>query len=413
MRTADLGMPGGLGVAADEQFFKQFLARPQAGECQLDVAFGIVCIPHREAREMDHEACQVLNAHRVAHVEQVDRARLGRIGRHGGGLNHQLGCFGNGHEIARDVGMGHRDRPATLDLLPELGDHAARRAQHVAKANHGKARGSACGQPFASQCLHHHFSQSFGGPHHVGGAHGFVGADEHHVLNPGTQGGPGHIQRAQHIVANGGHRVVFHQGHMLVRCRVVHGVGPVRLHQLGHAVFIAHIGEQGSQLQRGGFVVGGLPQAFQVFHNRVQRIFVEFDEHQLGGVLRHDLAAQFAANGAARAGNHDGLAGDVTGHQLRVWWHRVAPQQVFQRHLAQLVGVYPAVGQIGQPGQGAHPDAGAVEQFHDLGAACPRYRGQRQQHVAHAVDLHLGFDRRRVVDQLAHDAPALQAWVVV
>ena len=62
---------------------------------------------------MHHEAREVVDLHRLAHVKDEDLA----AGGHCSGLDDELGGLGDGHEIARDVGMGDRDRAARLICL--------------------------------------------------------------------------------------------------------------------------------------------------------------------------------------------------------------------------------------------------------------------------------------------------------
>src|SRR5262249_33109743 len=66
-------------------------------------------------------------------------------------LQNELHRFGNRHEVAHDLGIGDRYRTARGNLLAELGDHAARAAEHVAEAHHDEARPVG-----ALQCLAHH-----------------------------------------------------------------------------------------------------------------------------------------------------------------------------------------------------------------------------------------------------------------
>ena len=114
-----------------EQLLVELLAGTDAHHLDRDVAAGLV------ARELDHAAGEVDDPDRLAHVEHEDVAALGDAG----GLDHQLHGLGDGHEEARHLGVGDRDRPALLDLALEDRQHRAGAAEDVAEA-HG-AR-SAC-----------------------------------------------------------------------------------------------------------------------------------------------------------------------------------------------------------------------------------------------------------------------------
>ncbi|MNT61147.1 hypothetical protein D3C72_1987680 [compost metagenome] len=61
--------------------------------------------------------------------------------------------------------MGDGDRPAARDLRLELRYHAARAAQHVAKADHLEAGLAAA----AVQDFTDHFRHPLGGAHDIGG----------------------------------------------------------------------------------------------------------------------------------------------------------------------------------------------------------------------------------------------------
>ena len=82
-----------------------------------------------QAGEADHVVGQVEDADRLAHVEHEDFAALP----HRAGLDHKLRRLGNQHEVARDVGMRHRDRPAAGNLLAKDRHHAAGGIEHVAE----------------------------------------------------------------------------------------------------------------------------------------------------------------------------------------------------------------------------------------------------------------------------------------
>jgi hypothetical protein len=69
----------------------ELLAGRETGEHHLDVLVGL------EAREADHLAREVGDAHGLAHLEDEDLATATRAR----GLQDQLHGFGNGHEVAR------------------------------------------------------------------------------------------------------------------------------------------------------------------------------------------------------------------------------------------------------------------------------------------------------------------------
>ena len=68
---------------------------------------GLSLVAHFEAGQADHGAGQIVDAHRLAHVEHEHFAAL----RHGAGLDDELGRLGDRHEIADDLGMGDGTGP--------------------------------------------------------------------------------------------------------------------------------------------------------------------------------------------------------------------------------------------------------------------------------------------------------------
>ncbi|MCY1548784.1 hypothetical protein D9M68_849150 [compost metagenome] len=70
-------------------------------------------------RKLYQPASEVNDPYRFTHVEHEHIATL----RHRPRLNHQLGGFGNGHEIACDVRMCERDWATRLDLLAKQRHH--------------------------------------------------------------------------------------------------------------------------------------------------------------------------------------------------------------------------------------------------------------------------------------------------
>ena len=124
-----------------------------------------------QARQVDHRARQVGDAHRLAHVEHEHVAAA----RHRARLDDELRRLGDQHEVANDVRVGDRDGPAGLDLAPEQRHHRSRRAEHVAEADHREDRARAAAQ---RRRLEDQLGDALGGAHHVGRAHRLVGRDQ-------------------------------------------------------------------------------------------------------------------------------------------------------------------------------------------------------------------------------------------
>ena len=107
------------------QLLIELLAGAQAHDLDLHVHARLVAV------ETDELFGQVDDLDRLAHIQNIDAAALGQ----GTGLQHQLGCLRDGHEIALDVGVRQGDGAALFDLRLEQRDDTAVAAQHIAEAN--------------------------------------------------------------------------------------------------------------------------------------------------------------------------------------------------------------------------------------------------------------------------------------
>ena len=76
--------------------------------------------------------------------------------------------------------MGERDWAASGNLLAEQG-HRAKRSKNIAKAHHREATQGPLALGLLSEPLDHQLGQALAGRHHVGGAHGFVCGEQHHL----------------------------------------------------------------------------------------------------------------------------------------------------------------------------------------------------------------------------------------
>ncbi len=117
-------------LAVRPQLLVELLAGPRADELDANVALGLL------ARQLDHVAREIDDAHRLAHVEHEDLAAAADRAR----LDDQRHGLGNRHEVAGHLGMRDGQRAAALDLTAEDRDDAPRRAEHVAEAHRHEAR---------------------------------------------------------------------------------------------------------------------------------------------------------------------------------------------------------------------------------------------------------------------------------
>lgn len=392
-------MIAGDGVPAYQQFLVQLFPRPQAHDLDLDVAVGAVRVFLGQARHLDHGAGQVDDFDRFAHVQYEDFAAAG----HGAGLDDELRCLGDQHEVAGDVGMGDGDGAAALDLVAEQRHDRSGRAQHVAEAHHAEY-GAVVGPQ--GESLEDQFGAALAGAHDVRRAHGLVGGDQDAGLDIVLGGGHGHGPGAQHVVAYAGGHVVFHQRHVLVGGGMVDGVDAVFAHDAADQFGVAHAAHVGRQL-------GGGEALAQFMLDGIQRVFGMVQQDEVGGFLRLDLAAEFAAYRAAGARDQDRLARDAFGEQVAPWRNGLAAQQVLDLDFADGAFQHLAFHHFRHGGQGADGNAQAGQAADDGAPAFGRCRGNGQDDLLDLVLAHDVVEPAHRIDAQAAHVPVGQPFVVV
>ena len=393
-------MRGGQGLlVVGQQFLEEFFARAQAGEGDGDVGFGV-------ARQAHHGAGQVDDADGLAHVQDEGLAAAS----HEAGLQHELGGLGDGHEVAGDVGVGDGDGAAVGDLLAELGNDAAAGAQHVAEAHQHHGQGG-----HAVLVLQDHLGQALGGAHDVGGVDRLVAGDVDEALDVEARGHVGQDAGAPGVVAHGLPGVVlFQDGNVLVGGGVVDDGGAVALEDLLQARGVLDVANDGHEALFG-------EGALEVFGDAVEGELAQLVDDDLAGLEAGDLAAEFGTDGAAAAGDEDGLAFQHLAQAAGVEADGVAAQQVVHVHVADLGDLDLAAHQFLHVGDDQQLDVGAFAQLEDAPAGGV-VGGADGQHgvlaVAVAGDLfklfpvtqdahaaHLATDLVGVVVQHADDVP--------
>ena len=393
-------MRGGQGLlVVGQQFLEEFLARAQAGEGDGDVGFGV-------AGQAHHGAGQVDDADGLAHVQDEGLAAAS----HEAGLQHELGGLGDGHEVAGDVGVGDGDGAAVGDLLAKLGNDAAAGAQHVAEAHQHHGQGG-----HAVLVLQDHLGQALGGAHDVGGVDRLVAGDVDEALDVEARGHVGQDAGAPGVVAHGLPGVVlFQDGNVLVGGGVVDDGGTMALEDLLQARGVLDVADDGHEALFG-------EGALEVFGDAVEGELAQLVDDDLGGLEAGDLAAEFGADGAAAAGDEDGLAFQHLAQAAGVEADGVAAQQVVHVHVADLGDLDLAAHQFLHVGDDQQLDVGAFAQLEDAPAGGV-VGGADGQHgvlaVAVAGDLfklfpvaqdahaaHLAADLVGVVVQHADDVP--------
>ena len=92
-----------------EQFLIELLAWAQANLLNLDIDV------RTQARQRNHACGEVVDAHRLPHVEDIDLTAMP----HATSLEHERACLGDGHEVTDDVAVSDGDRTSIFYLLAE------------------------------------------------------------------------------------------------------------------------------------------------------------------------------------------------------------------------------------------------------------------------------------------------------
>ena len=369
-------------LAAQKQLLKQLLAGTQAGVDDGDVHIRL------KAGQPDHVARQIVDAHRIAHVEHENFSAV----RIGAGLENELHRLRDRHEIPDHVLIRDCDRAAGLDLLAEQRNDAAGRAEHVAKPHRDILRRRA-----VVHHLHDHLADALGRAHDVRRVHSLVRRDENKPLRAELVGRLRDIVCAEHVVLDRLKRRRLHERHVLVRRRMANEVRAVLGKHVHHALPVAHGADQHDQIQL-------RMRALQLHLNIICIVFVNIKNDELLRVLRRSLTAKLAADAAAAARDEHDLILDIPGDLVQIDPHRVAAQQVFNIDLTDLLDIHLAVGDLVQTRQRAQAAAGLLADVQNVQPLLARGGRDGEDDL-----LHIVFPRSpRNIRRAADDAHAAQ-----
>ncbi len=312
------------------------------------------------------------NPNRFTHVEHVHARTLPGRGVERCRLQHQRRGLVDGHEVAGHPLIGHGDWSALGELARPDGQHAARRAKHVAKPDHAHAGRCGClrGEPG-----HVDLREPFGRAHHAGWVHRLIRGDHHESLGPARGGGIGDGLGAEQVVGQCVRRVILHERHVLVRGGVEDRVRAQLIQKPLRSRRVDNIVQDGAA-RNAGESLGDLPIDFE------QSILAAFHQHELRRGKARAQARKLGADAAAGAGDQDALAGEDAAHRVAIQAVRFAadePGHVDRGCRGEHGGVggldvprFVVLGrgcgdglseQVAQRGDGAFGDSGEPEQF--------------------------------------------------
>ena len=222
------------------------------------------------------------------------------------GFHDQLAGLGNGHEEAGDVRMGDRHRSAFGDLFAETRDYRAVRAEDVSETGGYELRGPLDRTLFDGQPerLYVNFGQAFGTAHDIGGIHGLVGRDHHHLFDVVFQAFQSDVACADDIDQHRFAGIFLHQGDVFVSGGVEYDLGMERAEGEIQAVGQPDVADHGDEFQ--------LREALFEFEPQVvHRGFCIVEQDQFLDSERCQLAAQFRADRTGGSGDHDGFFPEI------------------------------------------------------------------------------------------------------
>ena len=305
-----VGGQGGLFLV--EQLLVEFLARAQPREGDLYV------LARGESREAYHVLRQIGDFDGVPHVENKDFTAVSERCR----LHDEGAGFGDGHEVADDVGVRHRDGSARGNLLLEIGNDGAVAAEHVAEARGDELGGAGvAGVQFVEQRLHVDFGDTLAGTHDVGGVDRLVGGYHHEALRAVFHRHVSHVLGAHDVGLNRLVGVALHEGHVLVGGGVEDYVGAEIAEDLLHALAVADITDEGYETNVGEVVA-------EVEGDVVQGRLRLLEEDDGFGLVLGDLAHQLAADTACGTAHEGDFAADDLADVVGVDFDGRALQQV-------------------------------------------------------------------------------------
>ena len=189
--------------------------------------------------------------------------------------------------------------------------------------------------------LNNHLAQPLAGAHNIGGVHCLVRADQDKALCAAAQRRISGLICTHHIILNGLVGAILHQGHMLVRRRVIDDLRTIFFKHLLHAAAVAHGADQHRQVQL-------RKAAPQLLLNGIGVVFVNIEDHKMAGVVSCDLATQLTADTPAAACDQNSLTGELPENLTKIYLNRLAPQQILHLHRLQLIECHFTVGQLVQ-----------------------------------------------------------------
>ena len=254
--------------------------------------------------------------------------------------------------------MRHGDGAAFGDLLFKEGHDGAVRAQDVAETDGDKLRfrrvesdrillahcvglmgerirlmGVELGDficfalfDLRGEGLDDHFAQALGGSHDIGGVDGLIGGDEDKTLRTVAHGSVGCFIGADGVILDGLAGRILHKGDVLMGSGMVDHVRAVGGEDLVKTAAVTHGADEGDEVEGGVFIT-------ELKLDVVGVIFVNIEDDELLGIVRGNLTADLAADGATTTRDKDDLAPDEGIDLFHLDLDGLTAEEVFNSHI--------------------------------------------------------------------------------
>ena len=223
--------------------------------------------------------------------------------------------------------MRYRHGAALADLLAETGYNRAVGPEHIAEPGGHKARLSLMLSPLdgKAQTLDINLGKALAATHDVGRIDGLVSRYHNHLIHTVLNAEIRHIARSHKIHQYGLARILFHQGHMLVSCRMKYNVRletPECIIKPGPQT---HISYDRNEIQGGESILQLKPQV-------VHRSLGVVEQDELGDTECSKLTAKLGTYRPGSTGHHNRLSCKA-GLDFRHGHHYlITPQEVLDFH---------------------------------------------------------------------------------
>ena len=300
--------------------------------------------------------------------------------------------------------MRHRHGTALGNLPLEERNHAAGRAEHVPEAHRHEARRV----PGAAGIrLKDDFGEALGRAHRVRRVDRLVRGNQHEGVRSVIRGEFEQPRRAERVVLDRLAGLAFHHRHVLVRRRMKNEFRAKFFENLLHALAVRDVRDQ-----RNDDAAESAPN--QILLDLVKQHFALFDEQQLRGSARRDLAANFAPDGAARSRDHHAPPEKHVHDGGTVKMRRRPIQQIFERDFPHVRNDGAPGHQIFDAGNALDVEPGLLRELRHLAGTAHARRRRGQNQLRHAVAVaQRGQIVRRGKNGKSHDQHSVFFRIVV